>query len=85
MAMEMSGPSRLRRVHEIEARVPYAVLNVFEFHAEQADFEVVRKEFRDHVVVILRIPVDREEEFRTYYSGLVGGRFDYTVLDTGYL
>ncbi len=79
-ALEASGVSELRVVREIRAPVPYALLAPFEAYLAREGFEVTSKEFGEIVVLILRVPVDQEPDFRTFYTGLVSGKLTCTVI-----
>jgi uncharacterized YigZ family protein len=78
-AIEDSGVTELRLVREISAPVPYALFALFEAYLGREGFEVVNKEFGELVVLFLRIPVDREPDFRAFYIGLVNGKLSYTI------
>jgi uncharacterized YigZ family protein len=78
-AIEASGVTELRFVREIRAPVPYALLAPFEAYLGREGFEVVNKEFGKLVVLFLRIPVDREPDFRAFYMDLVNGKLSYTI------
>jgi len=79
-AIEASGVTELRLVREISAPVPYALLAPFEAYLAREGLEVVNKEFGEIVILLLRVPVDREPDFRVFYSGLVSGKLAYIVL-----
>jgi uncharacterized YigZ family protein len=79
-AVEASGVTELRLVREIRAPVPYALLAPFEAYLARERFEVASKKFGELIVLLLRVPVDREPDFRAFYTGLVGGKLTYTVL-----
>ncbi len=79
-AIEASGVSELRVVREIRAPVPYALLAPFEAYLAREGFEVTSKEFGEIVVLILRVPVDQETDFRAFYTGLVSGKLTCTVI-----
>jgi uncharacterized YigZ family protein len=76
-AIEASGISKLRLVREIRAPVPYALLAPFEAYLAREGFEVASKEFGEIVILLLRVPVDREPDFRAFYTGLVNGKMAY--------
>ena len=78
--IEASGVSDLRLVREIRAPVSYALLAPFEAYLLQEGFEVASKDFSDLVILTLKIPSEREAEFRSFYTGLVSGKLAYTVL-----
>ncbi len=79
-AIEASGVSELRLVREIRAPIPYALLAPFEAYLAREGFEVTSKEFGEIVVLILRVPVDQERDFQTFYTGLVSGKLACTVI-----
>lgn len=78
--LEKSGTSLIRRIREIDAVVPYAVLTPFENHAARKGYTIIHKDFKENAEIRLWVPVDEESGFRSFYQGLVGGRFDYTVI-----
>lgn len=78
--LEKSGTSPIRRIKEIDAVVPYAVLTPFENHAARKGYMILHKDFKENAEIRLWIPVDEENDFRSFYQGLVGGKFDYTVI-----
>jgi uncharacterized YigZ family protein len=79
-AVEASGISELRLVREISAPIPYALLAPFEAYLAREGFEVTSKDFGEIVIFLLRVPVDREPDFRAFYTGLVSGKLAYTIL-----
>lgn len=84
-AVEASGITRLQLVREISAPVPYALLATLEAYLAREGFEVASKEFGELVVLLLRVPVDREPDFRAFYTGLVSGKLTYTILGEKYI
>jgi len=83
-AVEASGVTELRLVREISTPVPYALLAPLEAYLAREGFEVASKDFGELVVLLMRIPVDREPDFRAFYTGLVSGKLTYTVLGERY-
>jgi uncharacterized YigZ family protein len=77
-AVEASGVIELRLVREVRAPIPYALLAPLEAYLAREGFEVASKEFGEIVILLLRIPLVRESDFRTFYTGLVGGKLTYT-------
>ena len=73
-AIEASGVTELRLVREIRAPVPYALLAPLEAYLAREGFEVASKDFGELVVLLLRIPLNRESDFRAFYTGLVNGK-----------
>ena len=84
-AIEASGVSEIRLVREIRATVPYPSLASLEAWLGRADIEIVSKEFGELVEMALRVPVEREADFRAFYTGLVGGKRTYRVVGEKYL
>jgi len=78
--VEESGLVELRAVKEIRAPVPYNLLARFQAYLVGEGFATTAEEFGEIVTVALRVPVDREADFRAYYTGLVNGKLSYTVL-----
>jgi uncharacterized YigZ family protein len=83
-AVEASGVTELVLVREIRAPIPYASLAPFEAYLAREGFEIGSKDFGELVVLVLRIPVVREPEFRAFYTSLVNGKLSYVVLDEKY-
>jgi uncharacterized YigZ family protein len=84
-AIEASGVTELQLVREISAPVPYALLAPLEAYLARNGLEVVNKEFGEIVILLLRVPEEREPNFRIFYTGLVNGKLAYTVLGEKYL
>jgi len=78
--LELSGLKELRLMKEIRAPLPYNLLSQMENYTLREGFEITGRDFSEHVVLKLKIPSDREADFRVFYSGLVGGKLTYTVL-----
>ncbi len=78
-AVEASGVTELTLVREILVPVPYALLAPLEAYLVREGFEVASKDFGEIVTLRLRIPVEREPDFRAFYTGLVSGKLTYTV------
>jgi uncharacterized YigZ family protein len=78
--LELSGLKELRLMKEIRAPLPYNLLSQMENYALREGFEITGRDFSEHVVLKLKIPSDREADFRVFYSELVGGKLTYTVL-----
>lgn len=83
-AVEASGMTELVLLRVIRAPIPYASLAPFEAYFAREGFEIESKDFGEFVVLVLRIPVVRESEFRTFYTSLVNGKLSYVVLDEKY-
>lgn len=83
--LELSGLKELRLMKEIRAPLPYNLLSQMENYALREGFEITGRDFSEHVVLKLKIPSDREADFRVFYSELVGGKLTYTVLGEKYL
>ena len=79
-AIEASGVTELQLVREISTPVPYALLAPLEAYLAREGLEVVNREFGESVILLLRVPVEREPNFRIFYTGLVNGKLAYTVL-----
>jgi uncharacterized YigZ family protein len=84
-AIEASGVTELQLVREISTPVPYALLAPLEAYLAREGLEVVNREFGESVILLLRVPVEREPNFRIFYTGLVNGKLAYTVLGEKYL
>jgi uncharacterized YigZ family protein len=78
--LEESGLTELRSVVEIRVPVPYNLLAPLEAYLMREGDEVVAREFGEQVLLLVRVPVEREPAFRAYYDSLVGGRIEYAVL-----
>jgi uncharacterized YigZ family protein len=83
-AIEASGVTELQLVREISAPVPYALLAPLEAYLAREGLEVVNREFGESVILLLRVPVEREPDFRAFYTSLVSGRLAYIVLGERY-
>jgi len=84
-AIEASGVTELQLMKEIRAPLPYALLAPLEAYLARNGLEVVNKEFGEIVILLLRVPEEREPNFRVFYTGLVNGKLAYTVLGEKYL
>jgi uncharacterized YigZ family protein len=84
-AIEASGVTELQLIREISVPVPYALLAPLEAYFAREGLEVVNREFGEIVILLLRVPVEREPNFRIFYTGLVNGKLAYTVLGEKYL
>ena len=82
--LEGSGLTELRLIKEIRAPLPYSLLSQMESYMLREGFEIAARDFDENVALILRIPSDREADFRVFYSGLVGGKLAYIVLGERY-
>ncbi len=78
--LEKSGTAPIRHVKEISAVVPYAALTPFENLADREGYEIIRKDFKENAEIRLRVPVDKESDFRSFYQQLVCGKYSYTIL-----
>ena len=83
--LEESGHTELRMINEIRAPVPYNLLAPLENWLAREGFEIVAKEFGELVVLLLRVPIEREPDFRIFYSDLVNGKLAYTILGKKYI
>ena len=83
-AIEASGVTEMRLVREIRAPVPYASLAPLEAYLGHEGFEIASKDFGELVTLVLRIPAEREVDFRAFYTGLVAGKLAYKVLGEKY-
>jgi uncharacterized YigZ family protein len=84
-AIEASGVTAMRLVREIRAPVPYASLAPLEAYLGHEGFEIASKDFGELVVLVLRVPAEREVDFRAFYTGLVAGKLAYKVLGEKFL
>ncbi len=84
-ALEASGVRELRLVREMKAAVPYGHLAAFEGYLDREAIEVAGREFGEGVVLLLRVPFDKDAGLRAFYTGLVGGKLPLLVLDERYL
>jgi hypothetical protein len=55
-----------------------------EAYLAREGLEVVNREFGESVILLLRVPVEREPDFRAFYTSLVSGRLAYIVLGERY-
>jgi uncharacterized YigZ family protein len=83
--LEVSGLKELRLMKEIRAPLPYNLLPQLESYMMREGFEITDRDFGERVVLTLKVPSDREADFRVFYSELVGGKLTYTVLGEKYL
>ena len=83
-AVEASGVTELQLIKEIRAPVPYALLSQLQSYMTREGFEIAARDFGERVVLTLRVPSDREADFRSFYTGLVGGKLAYIVLGERY-
>jgi uncharacterized YigZ family protein len=83
-AIEASGVTELQLIKEIRAPLPYSLLSQLESYMAREGFEIAARDFGEHVVLTLKIPSDREADFRSFYTGLVGGKLAYIVLGERY-
>ncbi len=84
-AIEASGVTEMRLVREIRAPVPYASLAPLEAYLGHEGFEIASKDFGELVTLVLRVPAEREVDFRAFYTGLVAGKLAYKVLGEKFL
>jgi uncharacterized YigZ family protein len=82
--LEASGLTEIRLMKEIRAPLPYNLLSQLESYMTREGFEITARDFGEHVVLTLRIPSDREADFRSFYTGLVSGKLAYIVLGERY-
>lgn len=85
LVLDASQPREIRRMAEIEAIVPHGLLALFENHAAREKGEILDRKFGEHVAVRLRLPAEALASFRTFHAGLVGGKYDITLLGEEYL
>ena len=83
-AIEASGVTELQLIKEIRAPLPYNLLSQLESYMAREGFEIAARDFGEHVVLTLRVPSDREADFRSFYTGLAGGKLAYIVLGERY-
>jgi len=83
-ALEASGLTELRLMKEIRAPLPYNLLSQLESYMAREGFEIADSDFGEYVVLTLRVPSDREADFRSFYTGLVSGKQAYIVLGERY-
>ena len=83
--IEASGVTEMRLVREVRAPVPYASLAPLEAYLGHEGFGIASKDFGELVILVLRIPAEREPDFRAFYSGLVAGKLAYKVLGEKFL
>ena len=79
-----SGLKELRLTATIEAVLPYGQLASLENYASREGFEILSREFAEHVTVTVRLPSARSAEFRTFHTNLVGGKSASRVLGEDY-
>ena len=79
-----SGLTELRLMTVIRAPLPYSLLSQLESYLAREGFEITARDFGERVVLTLKVPSDREPDLRAFYTGLVGGKFAYTVLNRGH-
>jgi uncharacterized YigZ family protein len=79
-ALEASGFKDLRWNRHIRVAIPYGLLSTLEKFADQEGFDVVSREFRENVTLELRIPAEREPDFRAFFGNLVGGKSGFQVI-----
>jgi len=84
-ALKDSRPKEMKLMREIRAPLPYGLLALFENHLSREGFEIIAKDFEENVVVHLRVPVEREMAFLSFYTNLVSGKLVYTVLGERYV
>lgn len=83
--LELSGLKEIRLMKEIRAPLPYNLLSQLESYMMREGFKIADRDFGGRVVLTLKVPSDREADFRVFYSELVGGKLTYTVLGEEYL
>lgn len=79
--LEASGSRELRLVREIKAPVPYGLLSSFESYLGRENVEIAGKDFGELVVLLLRVPVEKEAGLQAYYAGLIGGKYALLALE----
>ncbi len=79
-----SGLKELRRMATVEAVLPYAQLAGLEKQASREGFEILSREFAELVTVTVRVPSARVDEYRSFHTNLVGGKFASHVLVEDY-
>ena len=79
-----SGAKELRLRLDLEIPVPYPLLGPLENFLAKEGAEISGKTFGENVVVRARLPAEREFPFRSFYTNLVAGRFEFTVRGRDY-
>jgi uncharacterized YigZ family protein len=82
-AVEASGATELRLVKEFRVSFPYALLSSLEGYLAREGFEVAAKDFGESVTLDIRIPVDREPDFRAIWGHNANFRFHEILLGKG--
>jgi uncharacterized YigZ family protein len=78
--LEESRLKELRLTMDAEAPVPYSQLGPLENFLAREGAEILGKTFGAFVTVRLRIPADREADFREFYNRLTAGKSALSVL-----
>jgi uncharacterized YigZ family protein len=78
--LEESHLKELRLTMDAEAPVPYSQLGPLENFLAREGAEILGKTFSAFVTVRLRIPADREADFREFYNRLTAGKSALSVL-----
>ena len=74
-AVEASGIAELRIVRDVRVSLPYTLLSSLEAYLAREGFEVAAKEFGESVTLDIRIPADREPDFRANWGHNTNFRF----------
>lgn len=78
--LERSGLKELRLMTDIETSIPYPLLGPLENFLSKEGIEVAGKTFGEFVTLRLRVPADREDDFRAFCAHLTAGKSTLTVL-----
>jgi uncharacterized YigZ family protein len=85
LVVEESRPHEIRRLTEVRVVVPHGLLVPLEKYVEKARGEILEREFREHIVIRLRIPSVMLAEFRSFHAHLVNGQTECVVLGEDYI
>jgi len=85
LVLEESRPREIRRLTEVRVIVPHGLLVPLEKYVEKGRGEILEREFREHIVIRLRIPSGLFAEFRSFHSNLVNGQYECIVLGEDYI
>lgn len=85
LVLEESQPREIRRLTEVRVIVPHGLLVPLEKYVEKGRGEILEREFREHIVIRLRIPSGLLTEFRSFHANLVNGQYECVVLGEDYI
>ena len=85
LVVEESRPREIRLMTEVRVIVPHGLLVPLEKYVEKGRGEILEREFREHIVIRLRIPSGLFAEFRSFHSNLVNGQYECIVLGEDYI